>query len=484
MNGPAAACGGWALGSCRMLFALGLVGCEAEPPPPDVLLVVEDTVRADALSVYGNPRPTSPQLAEVARVGVTFDDVTAPSSWTWPTHASLFTGLQPWEHGAHFGQADDAGAWSLDPLPLLVTMPRSDVPTLAERFSQAGYRTVLLTGNPIVGPDLKAMVRGFELAEVHRPDAALISRAETLLAETDPRPLFLFVNLMPAHAPYHLTPASWAQPHRPALQPETAPDWLVPYLTTDRPGVDLQQRPSGQDRTGIQQILAGELSVPPEGWTLLQDLYDGEIMEADLRLNRVLQAWTAAHPQGVMAITSDHGEGFGEHGLLEHRGSVYPEVTRVPLAIAAPGLLPAGTRISTPVSLTRLGATLRALALGTDRAGSWLPLIAGEPYAERPIQAAAWPDPYRADKVGGRWKQSWFLYRKGDEALVFDSAGNHQLYDMARDPQMEHPLETQPERASALFELARQAFPELQVRESSRPSEEIESRLQALGYLE
>ena len=129
-------------------------------------MVVEDTVRADALSVYGNPRPTSPQLAEVARVGVTFDDVTAPSSWTWPTHASLFTGLMPWEHGAHFGAAEDEGVWSLDPLPLLVTMPRSDVPTLAERFADAGYRTVVLTGNPIVGPDLAAMVRGFELAEV------------------------------------------------------------------------------------------------------------------------------------------------------------------------------------------------------------------------------------------------------------------------------------------------------------------------------
>ena len=74
-----------------ILVGLGL-GCDTSPAPettppkasPDVLIIVLDTVRADMMSTYGHKHPTSPQLDAIADAGVTFEDVTAPSSWTWP----------------------------------------------------------------------------------------------------------------------------------------------------------------------------------------------------------------------------------------------------------------------------------------------------------------------------------------------------------------------------------------------------------------
>ena len=128
-----------------ILVGLGL-GCDTSPAPettppkasPDVLIIVLDTVRADMMSTYGHKHPTSPQLDAIADAGVTFEDVTAPSSWTWPSHASLFTGKAPWEHGAHASiQAEGiglaSGHWGLLAM-------RSDLPTMAEQFAAAGYR--------------------------------------------------------------------------------------------------------------------------------------------------------------------------------------------------------------------------------------------------------------------------------------------------------------------------------------------------------
>ena len=78
-----------------------LMGCsEPAPKKPDVMVVVLDTVRADRLGSYGAARPTSNQLQAIADAGVQFMDVTASGTWTWPSHAALFTGEPPWVSGA------------------------------------------------------------------------------------------------------------------------------------------------------------------------------------------------------------------------------------------------------------------------------------------------------------------------------------------------------------------------------------------------
>jgi arylsulfatase A-like enzyme len=139
--------------------ALLLMACESpEPAPPPVLLVVMDTVRADRTSTYGYARPTTIQLDAVARAGVVFEDVTAPGSWTWPSHASLFTGRPPWEHGAHLVTREQAASLARNAVvegsEVMVGRMRTDLPTLAERFAEAGYRTRALFSNEWLAADL------------------------------------------------------------------------------------------------------------------------------------------------------------------------------------------------------------------------------------------------------------------------------------------------------------------------------------------
>jgi arylsulfatase A-like enzyme len=460
------------------LAALLALACGRVEAPRDVLLVVLDTVRADRTSTYGHVRPTSIQMDALARAGVVFEDVTAPAPWTYPSHASLFTGEPPWVHGAHMMLERPELVFG----GVAVSRMRSDLPTLAERFAAAGYRTVALSANPWLQPGL-GLERGFETVEVFEYDGGAIDAAARELGRDDPRPLFLFVNLLSAHSPFHEGPGEWALADPDFLQAESAPEWVRPYLTTGAPGVNLAVSAQEGAPAGVTLYAAGELAIPPADMQKLLDLYDAGVRTADWGFGRVLESFVAHRPNGVVAVTSDHGEGFGEHGMLDHRASVYAEVLRVPLVIAAPGTLPAGVRVRTPVGLQDTGATLLDLAGVETGPRSLAPLVRGAPRNE-PILAAAWPDVAWAIAAGGRHERIWRLYRMGSEALVWSDAGEVELYDLAADPGMRSDLAAaRPERAAALRELAARAFPEKDARgEALAVPEDTLERLRQLGY--
>ena len=226
-------------------------------PAPDVMVVVLDTVRPDRLKTFGGSRPTSNQLDAIADAGVAFYDVTASGTWTWPSHAALFTGQPPWVSGAHWsdnsGSIDEkTGYWN-------VSAMRTDLPTLAERFGAAGYRTVSLASNSLLDPSL-GLTRGFERAEWLKRDESVVSAAKALLTDSDSRPLFLFVNLMVAHAPYTLAPAAWSNKHRRTLDPEKGLDRVKRYRAhRDPPALALGQRPGPKQLTGEEAFAKGSL---------------------------------------------------------------------------------------------------------------------------------------------------------------------------------------------------------------------------------
>jgi arylsulfatase A-like enzyme len=447
------------------------------PLQPSVLIVVIDTLRADAVGSQGASRPLTPQMDAVADAGVRFTDVTAEGSWTWPSHATLFTGVPPWEHGAHFAPLDEPMG---DSFPSM----RADLPTLAETFSAAGYQTVSLSANCLLDKD-SSLVRGFDSARCLDAPGEVEASVQKLLKQPADKPLFLFVNLMPAHSPYSVTPAPWAEKHRPRLLGADNADWLRPYLVTSPPGIDLQLREDDNALTGIQAYLSGSLPISTVDFSMIRDLYEGEVLEADRRLNTVLSAWTATHKSGIVAVTSDHGEAFGEQGLVDHRSSVYGAVTWIPMILSAPGTLTGGTIVTTPVQLGDLGDTVLALAkLPGTHPRSLLPVIAGAP-RKGPIQSMAWADPYRASAVGGRFKEDWMLYRVGNEALVYSSSGITELYDTATDRLMLRDLAAnRPERMKALLKEATEAFPRVSTTVREPLTKEVEQRLRDLGYLE
>ena len=112
---------------------------------PNVLLLILDTVRADALSIYGSPHPTSPRLDAFARRSTLFRWAMAPSSWSLPSHSSFFTGFRPIELSARWSQRLDG-----------------EKPTLAEVLNDAGWRTGGFVGNHLYGSWGSGLTRGFE----------------------------------------------------------------------------------------------------------------------------------------------------------------------------------------------------------------------------------------------------------------------------------------------------------------------------------
>jgi arylsulfatase A-like enzyme len=184
-------------------------------------------------------------------------------------------------------------------------------------------------------------------------------------------------------------------------------------------------------------------------------------------------------------VTSDHGEAFGEHGLIEHGGHLYPEVLKVPLVLAAPGRLPAGVRVREPVQMHDLHATLLDLAGIGSLPGSLVPIIRGGK-RDGPILASATPRRDWARAAGGRLAESWRYYRRGDHAIVSRSDGSLELYDVARDPSMAHDLaDEDPGLASVLLREAEPHFRSTapaRDRAPLRPSPRALERLRALGY--
>jgi arylsulfatase A-like enzyme len=475
-----------------MMAWVSMVGCDQHSAPqeaatlaskPDVLIVILDTVRADMVSTYGYRHPTTPQLDAVGEAGVVFEDVTAPASWTWPSHASLFTGVGPWEHGAHASVAAKGvglagGHWGLLGL-------RPELPTLADRFEAAGYRTVSLASNRFLDKKL-GLTRGFEITETMQ-DLKLSERAIEIIDETDDRPLFMFVNILLAHAPWEVYPVPWSIRHTERLKAaETVPDWTTPFLMKDTPGLDLGVFPPGASQGGYRQLMSGELLVPDQDMEMVEDLYTGGITAADFLLNKILERWTATRPAGIVAVTSDHGEYLGEHGLWDHGKTIFDQVTQVPLVIAAPGRLPKGKRVSTPVQLHDLHDTVLDLA-GIDgpKKLSLLPVIEGKPRSG-PILAKSWASRAWLETLGGRFVYDWTLYREGDFALISSSGGHRQLFDLGKDRAMAKDLSAEmPLKTAELAEKADSAFPQASSStEGVEMSKEIEEELQALGYLE
>ena len=466
----------------RALFLLGVLGCTDDPPPPpDVLVVVLDTVRADRLSAYGAERPTSQQLMAIAEAGVQFEDVTTSGTWTWPSHAALFTGKPPWETGAHWSSSsssidESTGYWKMAPL-------RSDLPTIAERFAAAGYRTVSLASNSLLDPKL-GLTRGFERAAWLKRDPTVVESASQAIREDDGRPLFLFVNLMAAHAPYSVVPeVPWSSRHVDRMTNPERGLWLKTYgADRDPPALALSLRPAPDALTGEEAYAKGALSLSEADLALVTDLYDGELIRLDKALMTLVDTWNkAGRGGGIVAVTSDHGEYLGEHGLIGHGIRTLTEVTHVPMVIAAPGRLDAGLKVKTPVQLMDLAPTLLDLAgVEPGAAGSLRPVVSGQ---ERPgpILSRAWPMPVFAKNVGGDFVHGQRLLREGDKAVLVRDDGLVQGFSMRDDRGMNTPLD---EDLSAWAERALQAMPD---RESTGaldiPPEALE-HLKALGYVQ
>jgi len=467
---------------------------------PDVVLVVLDTVRAGSVSAYGYARPTAPALDELASEGALFLDATSPSTWSLPSHASLFTGRYPSSHGAHGEHRflDDR------------------YPTLASALAHNGYETFCFTSNAWISDGL-GLTRGFgyqdESLMAHggagRGFSFIFRLLDRLgLQETDKggtrvadsfeqwaesrpadggRPAFVFLNFIEAHFPYHQLPHD-------ALFRFTD----LPYNVLRSISVDLMGQQFGGKGRSVEE--AGEPA---------RDMYDGGIVHTSDLLGRVVEALRARGTldNTVLVVLADHGEILGERaGHFGHGPSFYQESVGVPLIVRYPARIPAATRIDTPVSTLGVYATIFDLAgleaPPTLQVGSLVPLATGQTQqGGGPILAELHPMPSPfTDETAPTDPQMHFdrryrLFREGGMKLVTSSKGDALLYDLTVDPRESRDLAAerpedlarmQAQLAAVGAQIGLPALDAPLAADGAAPEldEETRARLRELGYAE
>lgn len=341
-----------------------------------MVLITLDTTRRDRLGCYGYSRETSPNLDALAARSVVFDRAVAASSWTLPSHASIFTGKLPSSHGADY---DPEG-------PLRLTQAiegpeewaeyrASGLPpgetTLSLLLREQGYRTAAVVGGPwmkrVFGLD-----RGFEtyddegIGDVNGRLASEVTASALEILQRTNGPFLLFLNYFDPHGPYE------------------APS------------------PFG-----------GTFGMEPG------DRYDEEILYMDHHLGRFLEGMKAdgLFDDSLILVTADHGELLGEHGKMGHGASLFEEEIRVPFLVKYPGDEVVPGRSREPVHhVDVLPMILERVGLSPGARG------------RQPLLAEVNPLAFMSPE--GSWRALYL----GRHKLLWNSLGNHALFDLESDP--------------------------------------------------
>lgn len=437
---------------------------ERKSNKPNILILVLDTVRADHFGSYGYDRPTTPMLDRFInqqKRTVVFPLAFAPSPWTIPSHASLFSGLPSTIHGVHYGHSLQAYNYG--------SLPKT--PTIAESMKSAGYRTALIFAN-IYLRRIGDGTRGFEVAYLADHARVLLTSGEAFryrflstffadarqgkpqaskvndgilrfLDECGVGPCFVVANYMEAHTPYY--------PRE-------------PYSSLF---VSMPRRP---DDSRPQQVIDDE------------DKYDAEIRGLD---ERIVQLLNSLENKGILAnswvfITSDHGEAFGEHGgHTSHGNDVYNEEARIPLIVIPPKDVTIPV-VATAVDLLDVTATVSAIA--------GAPIVGKGRDLRNPIETnqSNWVELFTR---GDPSQPAVRATVQGKTKLISRRNGTRELYRLDADPEeLSNLASTENEIVQSLEVLVPSddavSFHQSTPVRRNTPSPEEAAKLRALGYIE
>ena len=379
-------------------------GSERSDTRQNFILISLDTLRADHLGCYGYHRDTSPNIDRFAGEAFLFENCIAPTSWTLPSHASVFTGLHPSVQGPK------------DVLPAFRVIQTRET-TLGEIARECRYLTAAYTEGGWVCAGM-GFAQGFELYSDGKHGIAgdaenTFNKALSWIRKFGRLPFFLFVHTYQTHEPY-------APPGR-----------FATMFDSDYTG------PVGKNVFGPQKNLSDADNVH------LEALYDGEIAYTDDLLGNFLDQLHEMNllDQTVVIIFSDHGEEFLEHGDFCHGKTLYDEVLAVPLIMRFAGdKTPAG-RVTRQVSLTDLYATvvemLRVEHHVPADCMSLLPLIDAsetrKPYDRKIVVGELYVD----TKAIGIDTPAWWSHSvrtENEKCLVSEEKRTEELYDLRKDP--------------------------------------------------
>jgi arylsulfatase A-like enzyme len=436
---------------------------------PSVLVLLVDTLRADALGVYGASPSPSPRLDALARDGLVFDWMIAQAPWTLPSVATLLTGLPPRSHGVTGSFTPDGaivrGEGDASFLPRqLVTLP--------EHAEEAGITTVGVSTNSLVGRSTN-FDQGFETfvdldahtdfafgEPVFEPArAAEVNRTFLAWLRANRGRRFLgYLHYMEPHGPY--TPEARFRPPVPdGVRPEIAAGIL------------------GRLARAVNNGSAPPL--PPVEVGYLRRLYDGEIASWDAALATLLAGLDelGVRDSTVVVVVADHGEEFQEHGCLKHRVHLYDESIHVPFVLRGPGITPG--RATEVVQGIDFFPTVSAVLELPPRSG----LPGQNVLAARPPRPVVSETLY--GRIAGREQTPLVSLRTRDWKLIRAPVlAYEELYDLSDDPG-ERMHRSDATRAAGLGATLAQAL------EGAAPPPPAEGRdpaivekLRALGYVQ
>ena len=365
---------------------------------PNVVLITLDTTRVDHLGCYGYRRRTSPNLDALAEQSVLYSRAIATSSWTLPSHASLFTGKFTTSHGARY---DPEGPLRLkDAINGPASWDRyrarglsADQRTLAQILKEAGYAT----GSVVAGPWMKrvfGLANGFDFYDDSgigssngRLAPSVTASAGRWIEEFKDREFFLFLN--------------YYDPHGPLTPPQELAQQFLPASTELRQDVPLTP----------EQHLA---------------LYDAEILFMDQQVGILLEKMKrlGIYDNSWIIVTADHGELFGEHGKFGHGHFLFQPEIHIPMFMKFPAGERAPAREEPLVQLTDiLPAVCRRLELPVPEG------IQGRvPGEAHPVVAETYPLP------SAQYAGDWRAFFEGDYKLLWNSESQHRLYNLKDDP--------------------------------------------------
>lgn len=417
-------------GFCVALFLLatGLgIGCRTETEKPayekaPVILISIDTLRADRLPAYGYQGVRTPALDRFRADAILFSRAYSHVPLTFPSHATMFTGLMPAENGVR----DNVG----------YTLDGTKHKTIPLLLKEKGYATGAAVSSYVLRretgmgalfdwyDDKTEGRRGAGMGELQRPGSQTVEVATRWIDSQAENPFFFFLHLYEPHAPYEPP-----EPHRSAYR--------------DRP-------------------------------------YDGEIATVDDVLNKFFEHLraTGVYDRATIIVVSDHGEGLNDHGEEEHGVFLYREAIHVPLMVKLPDKARAGSEVGDVVQLADLFPTITQLAgVDSPSPGNTRSLLDSGSSASKTERRVYSETFYPQIHLG--WSPLRSLVT---ERHHYVEAPSPELYDLVSDPSERRNMLSENRRIYAELRKELQAVDPKFELPSSVSSEEA-AKLAALGYL-